>query len=164
MFHFVADLFFSFCFDFALYHQCSSDHFFSLSFSMCVSELLIPWLLIVRAESNRQVQWFSESDVSDINESDSRPASPVTVLEAVDGVQPELQHTQKESELVSKSSTSSLCLHIYIFNYKFIFVARNEHVFWPSLLSTKAHILFFTHSQTFTDIFRIFISFCGVSI
>lgn len=143
MFHFVADLFFSFCFDFALYHQCSSDHIFSLSFSMCVSELLIPWLLIVRAESNRQVQWFSESDVSDINESDSRPASPVTVLEAVDGVQPELQHTQKESELVSKSSTSSLCLHIYIFNYKFIFVARNEHVFWPSLLSTKAHIPFF---------------------
>ncbi|XP_031638738.1 mucin-5AC-like [Contarinia nasturtii] len=53
-----------------------------------------------RAETNRHVQWFSESDVSDINESDSRPASPVTVLEAVDGVQPELQHTQKESELV----------------------------------------------------------------
>lgn len=50
------------------------------------------------------MQWFSESDVSDIVESDSTPASPVTVLEAVDGVQPELQHTQKESELVSKSS------------------------------------------------------------
>lgn len=61
-----------------------------------------------RAESNRQVQsWFSESDVSDINESDSRPASPVTVLEAVDGVQPELQHTSKESELVSKSSNKT---------------------------------------------------------
>lgn len=65
----------------------------------------LPHTRTYRAETNRQVQsWFSESDVSDINESDSRPASPVTVLEAVDGVQPELQHTSKESELVSKSS------------------------------------------------------------
>lgn len=65
-----------------------------------------------RAENNRPSQWFSESDVSDIVESDSRPASPVTILEAVDGVQPELQHTQKESELVSKSSNE---IHFLIF-------------------------------------------------
>lgn len=40
--------------------------------------------------------------MSDIVESDSKPTSPVMAIIAVDGVQPELQHTQKESELVSK--------------------------------------------------------------
>lgn len=77
--------------------------------------------MISRAEL-RQSQWFSESDVSDNNESDSRPDSPATVLEAVDGVQPELQHTQKESELVSKSSITNFTKHhkqIYDFLFSF---------------------------------------------
>lgn len=110
---------FSFFFDLPLFHQCSSHDFFSLFPCVSLSDNCRARALShtlnqsctrthththkLRAESNRHVQWFSESDVSDINESDSRPASPVTVLEAVDGVQPELQHTQKESELVSKS-------------------------------------------------------------
>lgn len=57
----------------------------------------------LRTAYKQQPQWFSESDVSDIIESDSTPASPTPMaLEAVVGVQPELQHNQKESELVSK--------------------------------------------------------------
>lgn len=55
----------------------------------------------------RQGTGFSESDVSDImNESDSTPTSPKATVEAiilVNGVQPELQLTQKESERDSKS-------------------------------------------------------------
>lgn len=82
-----------------------------MSLSMSLPSMFLFSLNIcpLRKESSRQMQWFSESDVSDIVESDSRPASPVTVpIEAVDGVQPELQHTQKESELVSKSSKPML--------------------------------------------------------
>lgn len=93
--------------------------FFYVSLIPCVSHVSQMWRSTLRAENNRHVQWFSESDVSDINESDSRPASPVTVLEAVDGVQPELQHTQKESELVSKSS-SSICYQHIIFFFNFV--------------------------------------------
>lgn len=94
-----------------------------------------------RAESNRQVQsWFSESDVSDINESDSRPASPVTVLEAVDGVQPELQHTSKESELVSKSSktktkTKIKPQHFFLISQKKI--QNKFNIFFFSVISHR---------------------------
>lgn len=118
---FVFCLFVLICLNF---HECSSHSFF-LSFSMCLSDSCGA----LRAESNRHVQWFSESDVSDINESDSWPASPVTVLDAVDGVQPELQHTQKESELVSKSS------HM---QFAFYFINICEH---PRTLLTH-HIAF----------------------
>lgn len=72
---------------------------------MCTSSLLF-FSLSLRTEYRRQArEWFSESDVSDIVESDSTPQSPVVPLVAVDGVQPELQHTPKESELVSKLSS-----------------------------------------------------------
>lgn len=87
-----------------------THHFFSLflcvSLNLCMCNAKM--VFTHRAESNRHVQWFSESDVSDINEADeSRTASPPTILEAVDGVQPELQHTQKESELFSKSPATT---------------------------------------------------------
>lgn len=57
----------------------------------------------IRSEYSRQRRCVSESDISDIVESDSTPASPTPMaLEAVVGVQPELQQNQKESELASK--------------------------------------------------------------
>lgn len=53
--------------------------------------------------AKRPIQPQSESsDVSDTLESDSAPNSPDSALEAVDGVQPELQKTPKESQINSK--------------------------------------------------------------
>lgn len=105
------------------FHVCLSDNCRARALSFTLNQSFTRTRTL-RAESNRHVQWFSESDVSDINESDSRPASPpVTVLEAVDGVQPELQHTQKESELVSKSRHKKkkmfykICLHNIFFSF-----------------------------------------------
>jgi len=52
---------------------------------------------------------FSESsDVSDSLEFDSAPNSPDSALEAVEGVQPELQKTPRESEISSEYSNQIL--------------------------------------------------------
>lgn len=137
----------------------------SLFYSLCDFQIMcLIWHKIAcdtltharRAESsNRHVQWFSESDVSDINESDSRPASPVnTVLEAVDGVQPELQHTQKESELVSKCRHQNAQFIIITFHK--ILILQNIS-FFLSIFAYNFFVSFFVltkfdYIDTFIDI------------
>lgn len=58
---------------------------------------------MLRKELQPVVRSFSESsELSDVADSQNVPQSPESGLEAIDGVQPELQKTSRELEIKSK--------------------------------------------------------------